>query len=110
MPRSNGTVVGSCVTPGRRSLWDMKRTHPAFWGFGWAGLFVGALLTILGLVGGSETAQLAGGYGLMMAGAAVYLLGGLGLRQAIADRSQATRPSLPAITATSAPGTTQTQS
>jgi hypothetical protein len=89
----------------------MKRTHPAFWGFGWAGLFVGSLLTVLGMVGGSEAAQLAGGYGLMMAGAAVYLLGGLGLRRAIARRSRVTRPSLPAMAATSvAPATTQTQS
>jgi hypothetical protein len=86
----------------------MKRTHPGFWGFGWAGLFVGGLLTVLGMVGGSETAQLAGGYGLMMAGAAVYLLGGLSLRRAIARRSTISRPSLPAMSA--APATTQTQS
>jgi hypothetical protein len=64
----------------------MKRTHPAFWGAGWAGLFVGALLAVLALLDGSETAQLAGGYGLLMAGAAVYLLGGLGLRQTIVTR------------------------
>lgn len=84
----------------------MKRTHPAFWGAGWAGLFVGGLLTVLGLVGGSETAQLAGGYGLMMAGAAVYLLSGLGLRQALARRSQASRASMPAMTASRASATT----
>lgn len=72
-------------------LQAMKRTHPAFWGAGWAGLFVGTVLTVLGMLGGSETAQLAGGYGLMMAGAAVYLLGGLGLRQALARRSQVSR-------------------
>ncbi|HEX6129976.1 MAG TPA: hypothetical protein VF071_13230 [Candidatus Limnocylindria bacterium] len=80
----------------------MKRTHPAFWGFGWAGLFVGGLLTVLGLVGGSETAQLAGGYGLMMAGAAVYLLGGLGLRRTLARRSQPSRSSVSVISATRA--------
>ena len=88
----------------------MKRTHPAFWGFGWAGLFVGGVLTVLGLVGGSETTQLAGGYGLMMAGAAVYLLGGLGLRRAIARRS-ISRPSLPSMAAASvSPATGQTRS
>jgi hypothetical protein len=80
----------------------MKRTHPAFWGAGWAGLFVGGLLTVLALVGGSETAQLAGGYGLMMAGAAVYLLGGLGLRRTLARRTQASRSSVPVLSATRA--------
>jgi hypothetical protein len=78
----------------------MKRTHPAFWGVGWAGLLVGGLLTVLGLVGGSETAQLAGGYGMMMAGAAVYLLGGLGLRSALARRSQPSRSSVSVVAAT----------
>jgi hypothetical protein len=89
----------------------MKRTHPAFWGFGWAGLFVGALLTVLGLVGGSEAAQLAGGYGLMMAGAATYLLGGLGVRRAIARRSLVSRPSLPSMSTTPvSPATSQSRS
>ena len=83
----------------------MKRTHPAFWGAGWAGLFVGGLLTTLGLTGGGETAQLAGGYGLMMAGAAVYLLGGLGLRQVLARRSQASKVSMPVMTASRASAT-----
>ena len=80
----------------------MKHTHPAFWGAGWAGLFVGGLLTVLGLVGGSETEQLAAGYGLMMAGAAVYLLGGLGLRRALARRTQASRGSVSVLSATRA--------
>lgn len=65
----------------------MKRTHPAFWGAGWAGVAVGALMTVVGLVDPSESAQLAGGYGLMLMGSAVYLLGGLGLRQALARRA-----------------------
>lgn len=65
----------------------MKRTHPAFWGAGWAGLAVGGLMTLIGLVDPGESAQLAGGYGLLMMGSAVYLLGGLGLRQTIARRS-----------------------
>lgn len=66
----------------------MKRTHPAFWGAGWAGLAVGALLTAAGLFSSADTAQLAGGYGLMLAGSAVYLLGGLGLRETLARRSR----------------------
>jgi hypothetical protein len=65
----------------------MKRTHPAFWGAGWAGLAVGGLMTVIGLTDPSESAQLAGGYGLMLMGSAVYLLGGLGLRRSLARRS-----------------------
>ena len=41
-------------------------------------------MTVIGLTDPSESAQLAGGYGLMLMGSAVYLLGGLGLRQALA--------------------------
>jgi hypothetical protein len=69
----------------------MKRTHPAFWGAGLAGVFVGTAMTLIGLTSASELAQMAGGYGLMMAGSALYLLAGLGLRQALARRSQAPR-------------------
>ncbi len=65
----------------------MKRTHPAFWGAGWAGLAVGALMALMGVVDANESAQLAGGYGLMLMGSAVYLLGGLGLRHALGDRA-----------------------
>lgn len=75
----------------------MKRTHPALWGFGWAGLFVGALLAGFGIVDSGETAQLAGGYGLLMAGAAVYLLGGLGVRRALARRAMLARAEVPSI-------------
>lgn len=76
----------------------MKRTHPALWGFGWAGLFVGSLLALFGIVGAGETAQLATGYGLLMAGSAVYLLGGLGVRRAMARRAMLARAHVPAMT------------
>lgn len=69
----------------------MKRTHPAFWGAGWAGLFVGTLMTAIGLNAGSELGQMAGGYGLLITGSAAYLIAGLGLRQAFARRAQAPR-------------------
>lgn len=75
----------------------MKRTHPALWGFGWAGLFVGLLLAALGLTAAGEVARLAGGYGLLMAGAAVYLLGGLGVRRAMARRAMLDRARVPAV-------------
>ena len=61
----------------------MKRTHPALWGAGLAGVFVGTAMTLIGLASASELAQMAGGYGLMMAG--------LGLRQSMARRAQAPR-------------------
>jgi hypothetical protein len=86
----------------------MKRTHPALWGFGWAGLAVGCLLTVLGLVAGGETARLATGYGLLMSGAAVYLLGGLGVRRALARRAILARARVPAVNRPTSP-TTATQ-
>jgi hypothetical protein len=73
----------------------MKRTHPALWGFGWAGLFVGSLLVVLGLVDAGELAQVTIGYGLLMSGAAVYLLGGLGVRRALARRAMLARAVAP---------------
>ncbi len=82
------TVVGSSLPPAGPHTRGMKRTHPALWGAGWAGLFVGALMTVGGLVSTSELWQMAGGYGLLMAGSAVYLLGGLGLRQTLARRAR----------------------
>jgi len=75
----------------------MKRTHPALWGFGWAGLVVGSLLAVLGFVDGGEVARMAVGYGLLMAGAAVYLLGGLGVRRALARRAMLDRARVPAM-------------
>ena len=69
----------------------MKRTHPAFWGAGWAGLFVGTLMTLIGLKTSSDLGQMAGGYGLLITGSAMYLLGGLGLRGAFGRRAQAPR-------------------
>lgn len=69
----------------------MKTTHPAFWGAGWAGLAVGGALTIFGLTSLSEVASLAGGYGLMMMGTAVYLLAGLKLRERLMERAETRR-------------------
>ena len=65
----------------------MKRTHPAFWGAGWVGLAVGGALTLVGLADAGEAGRLVGGYGVMLLIAAVYLLGGLGLRASLARRS-----------------------
>jgi hypothetical protein len=67
----------------------MKRTHPAFWGAGLAGLFTGGLLVILGLTAPADVASLAGGYGLMMIGSAIYLLAGLAIRERVARRQTA---------------------
>lgn len=88
----------------------MKRTHPALWGFGWAGLLVGLLLALLGMADTGEVAALSGGYGLMMAGAAVYLLGGLGVRRAMAHRAMLDRARVPAMPRSSTrPTATQPQ-
>ena len=65
----------------------MKRTHPAFWGAGWAGVAVGGFMVLLGLFGADEVAQLAGGYGLLMVAAALWLIGGLGLRETLRRRT-----------------------
>jgi hypothetical protein len=70
----------------------MNRTHPALWGFGFAGLFSGALLTAIGIFGAGDTASLAGGYGLLMIGSAIYLLGGLKLRERLSQRTPAIDP------------------
>src|SRR5688500_2163146 len=72
-----------------RGLWGpglraMTRTHPDFWGAGWAGIFVGSLLSLYGTVVPGEVAQLAGGYGLLLAGSALYLIAGLGPKQTLA--------------------------
>ena len=77
----------------------MQRTHAAFWGAGWAGVFVGGLLTLGGMFGDHEMANLVGGYGVMLTGSAVYLLGGLGLRQTLARRSSVSEGRKPATTA-----------
>lgn len=66
----------------------MKRTHPAVWGFGLAGVVIGAILTTIGIVGADDVARVAGGYGLMMIGAALYLLAGLKLREQLGRRAR----------------------
>lgn len=64
----------------------MKKTHPAFWGAGLAGMFTGALLLVFGIGSPTDVGSLAGGYGLMLMGSAVFLLGGLALRERLARR------------------------
>ncbi|HEX6139049.1 MAG TPA: hypothetical protein VF013_01135 [Candidatus Limnocylindria bacterium] len=66
----------------------MKQRTSPLWMAGWVGLAGGAALAVLGLVAADELSQLAGGYGLMLMGAATYLLGGLGLRESLARRSR----------------------
>jgi hypothetical protein len=68
----------------------MKKTHPALWAAGWAGVAIGAIL-VIGAVGTfGEFATLAGGYGLMLIGAAAYLLAGLKVRERFNARSSTT--------------------
>lgn len=104
-----GTMVESPEVHCVRSLRDMKRTHPAFWGAGFAGIFTGTLLFVGGLTGPADLGQLLGGYGLMMIGSAVFLLAGLKVRERIVDRADALRvrraaiARLTAFPATSAP-------
>jgi hypothetical protein len=66
----------------------MKRIHPAFWAAGWAGLVVGGLLAVIGFMGNTEIARLAGGYGMLLAGSGLYLLAGLRLRRTLARRAR----------------------
>jgi len=91
MAGADGTD-GRMAAPGRgSSLVGMKQHHPMLWGAGWAGLAVGAALAAMGLVGGSDLLNLAGGYGVMMAGSALYLLAGLKLRETLARRTRPAR-------------------
>ncbi|MGH2455492.1 MAG: hypothetical protein ACRDHD_04465 [Candidatus Limnocylindria bacterium] len=69
----------------------MKQTNPNLWIAGWAGAVAGSALTAIGGVGGGEIGALAGGYGLMTLGAAIYLLAGLKLRETLARRSRTPR-------------------
>ena len=84
-------MVESPATPWIRSLRHMKRTHPAFWGAGFAGIFTGTLLFSGGLSSPADLGQLMSGYGLMMIGSAVFLLAGLKLRERLVDRADALR-------------------
>ena len=61
------------------------------WGAGWAGLAVGVALAAMGIVGSSDVLQLAGGYGVLMAGSAAYLLAGLKVRETLARRTRPAR-------------------
>ena len=69
----------------------MKQTHPAFWGAGLAGAFTGTLLVFGGLTKPGDVGGLAGGYGLMMIGSALFLLAGLKLRERLVDRADSLR-------------------
>lgn len=69
----------------------MKKTHPAFWGAAWAGLAVGGALAFFGLIGSTDVGSLAGGYGLMMMGAALFLMTGLKLSARLAERAESKR-------------------
>jgi hypothetical protein len=61
------------------------------WGAGWAGLTIGAALAAMGTVGSSDVLSLASGYGVMLAGSAVYLLAGLKLREMLVRRTHPAR-------------------
>jgi len=76
---------------GTRRLRGMKQTHPAFWGAGLAGTFTGMLLVVVGLTNPGDVGSLAGGYGLMMIGSAVFLLAGLKVRERLVDRADSLR-------------------
>jgi hypothetical protein len=67
----------------------MNRTHPGLWTFGVAGLVGGVVLTAIGVVGAGEIGSLAGGYGVLMIGAAAYLMIGLKLRARLGRRTPA---------------------
>jgi hypothetical protein len=67
----------------------MNRTHSALWGFGMAGLATGIVLTAVGAIGAGDIAGLAGGYGVMLTGAAAYLMAGLKLRERLSRRTPA---------------------
>ncbi|HEY7846990.1 MAG TPA: hypothetical protein VIC83_02225 [Candidatus Limnocylindria bacterium] len=69
----------------------MTKTHPAFWGAAWAGLAVGGLLTVIGLANPHEFARLAGAYGLMMMGAALFLMAGLKVRERVVETAESRR-------------------
>jgi hypothetical protein len=69
----------------------MKTTHPAFWGAGWAVMGLGASLTLFGLTSLSEVAEVAGAYGLMLMGTALFLLASLKLRERLLERAESIR-------------------
>ena len=64
----------------------MKRTHPAFWGAGWAGVFTGVLLMVAGGTAPADIGSLTVGYGTMLIGSALFLLAGLRLRSRFTRR------------------------
>lgn len=73
----------------------MKRSSKVLWITGWAGLGLGALLTIAGMASDHVLTNMFGGYGLMVMGAALYLLAGLGLRESLANRTRSSAKPAP---------------
>jgi len=67
-----------------------EQHHGILWAAGWTGLIGGLALGALSVLVRAELLSLAGGYGLMTAGTAVYLLAGLKVREALSARR--TRP------------------
>ncbi|HEX2195027.1 MAG TPA: hypothetical protein VHK63_08755 [Candidatus Limnocylindria bacterium] len=65
----------------------MNHAHPGLWGAGWAGTAIGVVLIAFGNLGADDVASLAGGYGALLTVSALYLLGGLKLRDALNRRS-----------------------
>ena len=57
-----------------------------FWAAGWVAIVAGSLLATVGLLSSNELLNLAGGYGLMVAGCGLYLIAGLKLRELVARR------------------------
>jgi hypothetical protein len=74
----------------------MKRSHPAFWVAGWAGVVAGLGLAAIGLYGSSDVAGLAGGYGVLVLASSLYLLAGLGLRRRFGQRTTTMGPAVSA--------------
>ena len=91
MAVTTGTLGWSLGKASVRRLRAMKTTHPALWGAGWAGMAVGGALTLFGLISPSDVASLAGGYGLTLMAASLFLLAGLELRERLLDRGESIR-------------------
>jgi hypothetical protein len=70
----------------------MKRTNPALWGAGLAGVAIGTVLVVVGVTGSGEVSGLASGYGTMTFGSALYLLAGLKLRDRLSRRAHTPMP------------------
>lgn len=88
---ATGTVGWSLGGASVRTLRTMKTTHPAFWVAGWAGIAAGGTLVLFGLTTRSDVASFAGGYGLMVMGAALFALAGFKMRERLVERAESIR-------------------